>query len=124
MFHQSIASRCDASKSGIAKLLRKEMTTQERKIWFHVRGGKMGQRIHRQRVMFGYIVDFYCPKARLCIELDGSVHDRQLDRQRDNVLYSHGFTTVRYTNDMVDNLLQSVLKNIRFNVELHSARYA
>ncbi|MFT3891304.1 MAG: DUF559 domain-containing protein [Anaerolineales bacterium] len=60
-----------------AKELRREMTPTEKLLWEQVRAKKLGVRIRRQQVIQGFIVDFYCHKAALVIELDGDIHDLQ-----------------------------------------------
>ena len=59
--------------TGIAKNLRKEMTKEERHLWYDILKS-YHVRFLRQKVIDNYIVDFYCHKARLIIELDGSQH--------------------------------------------------
>jgi very-short-patch-repair endonuclease len=60
---------------------------------------------YRQSVQYGYILDFYCPRLRLGIEVDGNVHDaneqREYDYYRDNTLARHGIEVHRYSNDEV-----------------------
>ena len=60
---------------------------------------------YRQSVQYGYILDFYCPRLRLGIEVDGNVHDeneqREYDYYRDNTLARHGIEVCRYSNDEV-----------------------
>ena len=58
---------------------------------------------YRQSVQFGYTLDFYCPKLRLGIEVDGYVHDEQkkYDYGRDNNLARHGIQIFRFSNDDV-----------------------
>jgi very-short-patch-repair endonuclease len=58
---------------------------------------------YRQSVQFGYTLDFYCPKLRLGIEVDGYVHDEQkeYDYRRDNNLARHGIQIFRFSNDDV-----------------------
>ena len=60
---------------------------------------------YRQSVQYGYILDFYCPRLRLGIEVDGYVHDeneqKEYDYYRDNSLARHGIEVHRYSNDEV-----------------------
>ncbi|MCJ7559120.1 endonuclease domain-containing protein [Candidatus Bathyarchaeota archaeon] len=58
---------------------------------------------YRQSVQYGYILDFYCPRLRLGIEVDGYVHDdrKEYDWDRDNALARHGIEVHRYGNDEV-----------------------
>ena len=60
---------------------------------------------YRQFVAYGYILDFYCPTLRLCLEIDGSIHDdqRRYDRQRDSNLARWGIKVLRTRNEVVLN---------------------
>lgn len=60
--------------------------------------------------MGSFILDFYCSKLLLCVEIDGSSHnDRELyDKQRDQRLNDHGIEVIRFTNDSVLNQLSNV----------------
>lgn len=63
--------------------------------------------------MWGYIADFYCPKLRLCLEVDGSSHDGRDDSGRDAALLKHGIRTARFSNEAVLTRLSTVLDEIR-----------
>jgi very-short-patch-repair endonuclease len=60
-----------------AKELRREMTPAEKILWEELRGSKLGVHFRRQQVIEGFIVDFYCHKTGLVVEVDGDVHDLQ-----------------------------------------------
>jgi very-short-patch-repair endonuclease len=66
------------------------MTEAERKLWALLRGNQLGVRFRRQVPFGSYVVDFYCPAAKLVVELDGSQHytdnGRQEDEERDTYL--------------------------------------
>lgn len=65
--------------------LRKLQTPAERKLWAYLRNRRLnGFRFVRQYSVGWYILDFYCPKARLCVELDGSHHKRVDVSEYDN----------------------------------------
>jgi len=87
--------------TGIAKILRKNMTKEEKHFWYDFLK-KLPVTIHRQKVIGDYIVDFYCADAKLVIELDGSQHyelqGKRSDAMRDSYLKSLGLTVVRYSN--------------------------
>jgi very-short-patch-repair endonuclease len=53
------------------------MTPAERILWQELRGNKLGAHFRRQQIIAGFIVDFYCHKVALVIEVDGDVHDLQ-----------------------------------------------
>lgn len=68
----------------LAKTLRKNMTYWERKLWYNfLRNYPI--RFQRQKSIGNYIVDFYCAKARLVIELDGGGHYSELQMQKDKI---------------------------------------
>jgi very-short-patch-repair endonuclease len=79
-------------------------------------------RFRRQYALDRLILDFYCPAHRLCIEVDGSVHDVQQDRDaaRDEALASLGIRTLRFSNTAVFADLPAVLR--RIEQELKPAR--
>ena len=60
-----------------AKELRREMTPAEKLLWQEIRANKLGVRFRRQQIIQGFIVDFYCHRAWLVVEVDGDVHDLQ-----------------------------------------------
>ena len=100
---------------------RRNMTRQEKHIWYdYLR--KLPFTINRQMIIGSYIVDFYCAKANLVIELDGSQHyeDKGIkyDAERTKFLEQNGLTVVRIPNneinrnfDGVCEYLDSVLKS-------------
>lgn len=57
-----------------AKELRREMIPAEKLLWQEVRAKKLGVRFRRQQIIQGFIVDFYCHKAALVVEVDGDIH--------------------------------------------------
>jgi very-short-patch-repair endonuclease len=97
-----------------ARELRQEMTPVEKILWNELRGNKLGVHFRRQQVIAGFIVDFYCHKAGLVIELDGSVHDEQKeeDARRDKVLSEMELRIVRFKNQEVLKNLSAVLGKI------------
>ena len=94
-----------------AKQLRKEMTREERHLWYDfLRDYPI--RFSRQKVLGRYIADFYCAKAQLVIELDGSQHyedsDIQKDEERTAFLEAYGLKVIRIANCDVNRNFQSV----------------
>ena len=100
-----------------ARELRREMTPAEKILWQELRGNKLGVHFRRQQVIAGFIVDFYCHKADLVIELDGSVHERdeqkESDAERDKALGEMGLRVFRFKNEEVIRNLRGVLEKIR-----------
>ena len=100
-----------------AKKLRKNMTPQEKHLWYDFLSKYPKTfRFQRQKTINNYIVDFYCHKAKLVIELDGSQHftDEGIiyDKERTKILQTYGLTIVRFTNYEIDKKFDSVCKYI------------
>jgi very-short-patch-repair endonuclease len=76
-------------KRQLARELRRRSTPEERILWQHLRRNQItGWHFRRQHVLSGFIMDFYCPAARLAVELDGVHHveQREADEQRNAIL--------------------------------------
>lgn len=58
-----------------AKELRHDMTPAEKTLWQELRGNKLGVHFRKQQILAGFIIDFYCHKAGLVIELDGVFYE-------------------------------------------------
>ena len=89
----------------LAKQLRKEMTKQERHLWYDFLR-TYPVRFSKQKVLGKYIVDFYCAEARLVIELDGLQHfedgSMEKDAERTAFLEGYGLTVIRIPNNEVN----------------------
>ena len=90
----------------LAKQLRKNQSKEERHLWYDfLRDYPI--RFTRQKVLYRYIADFYCAKAKLVIELDGSQRFEQIvvqnDEFRTEYLENHGLKVLRITNDKINN---------------------
>lgn len=100
-----------------AREFRRDMTPAEAILWQELRGNKLGVHFRRQQVIAGFIVDFYCHKAGLVIELDGSVHagdeQKENDTERDKVLSEMGLRIVRFMNEDVIKNPPKILGRIR-----------
>ena len=101
-----------------AKELRRDMTPAEKILWQELRGNKLGVHFRRQQVIAGFIVDFYCHKAGLVIEVDGDIHDLQQeeDARREKVLREMGLRIVRFRNEEVERNLFAVVGKIRKSI--------
>ena len=84
-------------------------------MWHEVRAKKLGVRFRRQQVIQGFIVDFYCHKAALVVEVDGDIHDLQKeeDERREKVLSEIGLRIVRFGNEEVVRKLSAVVGKIK-----------
>ena len=101
-----------------AKELRKNMTKEERHLWYDFLK-TLPITVNRQKVIGTYIVDFYIATAKLVIELDGSGHlnndQREYDIIRDEYLKKRGYKIIRIFNNELNNI-ESVLEFIKLNI--------
>ncbi len=103
-----------------SKKLRKEMTRQERHLWYDfLRNYPM--RFQRQKAIGNYIVDFYCHQAKLVVETDGSQHYedaiKTYDQDRTRFLEQQGLRVLRFANVDVDNRFEAVCMAIMKELE-------
>lgn len=106
----------------IVRNIRKEPTFSEKKLWMHLRNKQLdGIKFRRQHPVGGFIVDFYCPSARLAIELDGGVHvdseQASYDLLRQKELAEQGVKVIRFWNSEVDGKIDAVLQTILAEVQ-------
>ena len=105
----------NAKLTANAKVLRKSMTEEERKLWYKFLR-KLPFHISRQKCLGNYIVDFYCASAKLIIEIDGSQHFEdegvEADKIRDKYFSELGMRVIRYTNLDVNKNFENVCKDI------------
>ncbi len=89
----------------LAKNLRKNATPQEKHLWYDFLSN-YEIRFQRQKAIDNFIADFYCHKARLIIEIDGSQHfteqGTRQDEFRTEILEGYGLKVIRFTNQQVD----------------------
>src|SRR5881398_1657478 len=100
-----------------ARQLRKGATQHERILWRQLRNRQLqGWKFRRQHPVDRYIIDFYCPEARLAIELDGAGHNfasrESLDQERTSFLASKNILVLRFWNHQINWELDSVLETI------------
>jgi very-short-patch-repair endonuclease len=101
----------------IRKKLRKNLTPAEATLWRHLQRSQLdGRKFRRQHSVGNYVLDFYCPEEKLCVELDGAGHFTNAGVEYDNArtayLNSVGITVVRFENKLVFKSLESVLAEI------------
>ena len=98
-----------------SQVLRRNMTEQERKLWYCFLN-KCKFKFKRQVTVGNYIVDFYCKRAKLVIELDGGQHYQndaiEYDARRDEFIGSCGFTVLRYSNSDINTNFEAVCIDI------------
>lgn len=107
----------DKNLKGLSRVLRKGMTDAERLIWRKIRGRQIkGLQFYRQKPIGEYIVDFYCPKIKLVLEVDGGQHyqDRNIfrDKDRSDYLNKIGFKVLRFTNIEVFKNIEGVINKV------------
>ncbi len=98
-----------------SKHLRKNMTSEERKLWYKFLK-HLPVTVNRQKVFDFYIVDFYCAKYKLVIEIDGSQHFEEngikKDQKRDEYFKRLGITVIRYSNYDINYCFDDVCQDI------------
>jgi very-short-patch-repair endonuclease len=99
-------ARMTEEQRRLVRRLRREETPSERLLWFHLRDRRLGGwKFRRQRPLGKYVADFSCDALRLVVEVDGPVHDEEVQREhdaiRDEALAEHGYTVLRIAADDV-----------------------
>lgn len=102
--------------------LRKQMTEAEVSLWGQIKNGQiLGYKFRRQYSVNIFILDFYCPKLRLAIEIDGGQHAKKeietYDQGRTNYLNDHNITVLRYWNNEVLKNIEGVYMDIEDNIK-------
>lgn len=97
------------------------MTDAETLLWSKLRRKQLkGLQIYRQRIIDNYIVDFYCPRANLIIEIDGGQHysDEGInkDKVRDDYLRGQGFKVLRFSDKEIFQNFNGVIERIYENL--------
>ena len=99
----------------LAKILRRNATKQEKHLWYDFLSN-YPIRFQRQKAIADFIVDFYCHKAKLVIEIDGSQHGTEegieQDEYRTAILEEHGLRILRFTNQQIDKKFRVVCERI------------
>jgi very-short-patch-repair endonuclease len=98
--------------------LRKRLTPAEAALWNQLKQSKLaGYKFRRQHSIGPYIVDFYCPAAKLAVEIDGEIHKapeaQEYDRVRDAYLLGLGVRILRFENQLVFDGMAGVLREIQ-----------
>lgn len=112
---RTFRNRVKPSAFSYAKRMRYSPTGAECLLWERLRLRRLnGFKFRRQAVFFGYIVDFYCPQARLVVEVDGSSHDGReaYDAKRSEKIGTAGVEIIRFTNEQVTSNIEYVLNEI------------
>ncbi len=100
-----------------ARELRKNMTSAEKKLWSVLRAKQLdGLYFRRQHAVGSYIVDFFCAKENLVIEVDGGSHLEQVEYDKERTRWleeEKGYRVIRFTNDDVFKSINEVAERIR-----------
>ncbi|NJD23716.1 MAG: endonuclease domain-containing protein [Melioribacter sp.] len=104
------------------KQLRNNATQAEKMLWYELRNSQLDKRkFRRQHSVGNYILDFYCPEARLAIELDGGQHEnnkqKEYDQKRTEFLNGLKITVIRFKNTDVifgrDSVVKKILERLK-----------
>ena len=100
-----------------ARYLRKSETKEEIILWKELRNNKLGIKFRRQHPIDVFVIDFYAPKIKLAIELDGSQHTnkntKEYDEMRTEFLKSKDITVLRFWNNELKKDLNNVINKIQ-----------
>jgi very-short-patch-repair endonuclease len=98
-----------------SKDLRRAMSQPERTLWAMLRRNQLGLHFRRQHPLGPYILDFYCAAAKLCVEVDGPVHEGRTSRDeyRTRRLAEDGVRVIRFTMDDVERRPAWVIAEIK-----------
>jgi very-short-patch-repair endonuclease len=98
-----------------ARQMRKEPTNAEALLWTRLGNRQVdGLKFRRLHIIQYFIVDFYCPKSKLVIEIDGPVHEVQeeYDQEREKILQELGYQVVRFKNSEVESNIDLLVASI------------
>jgi very-short-patch-repair endonuclease len=100
-----------------ARALKQTLTPAEEILWKALRGRKLkGFKFRRQHPIASYVLDFYCHEKKLCVEVDGGIHQlkeyKENDKERTEVMESLEIKVIRFTNHQVISDLKRVLLEI------------
>ena len=99
----------------LARQLRKDMTKEESFLWYEFLR-KYPVKFTRQKILGKYIADFYCPRVKLVIEIDGKTHlpqqAQEYDKERTEFLEKYGITVIRFFNGEITVNFDTVCSEI------------
>ena len=105
--------------SGVRKHCEKNATPQENHLWYDFLSG-YGVRFQRQKAIDNFIADFYCHRAKLIIEIDGSQHftdsGKEKDSFRTEILEGYDLKIIRFSNNQINENFRGVCEYIDFVV--------
>jgi len=123
--YRNLRSKAKPWKKRKAAKMSRNKTWPEKILWAKLKDKQLGVNIYGQKVILGYIADFWCPKAGLVIEVDGSQHlkpkQKAWDKRRDAVLRKKGIVTIRFTAQEVQNNRAAVVAMIKDKIRRRRA---
>ncbi|MCX6793363.1 MAG: endonuclease domain-containing protein [Candidatus Falkowbacteria bacterium] len=104
-----------------ARELRKLQTPSENILWRALRNRRLlNLKFHRQYIILGFILDFYCPALRLGIEVDGGIHNlkenKVYDTEREKIIKQYKINIIRFANENIKNNLTEVIDQIETQI--------
>ncbi|MCR4810318.1 MAG: DUF559 domain-containing protein [Prevotella sp.] len=105
------------SQKDLRQALRNNLTPAEATLWKALKAAQInGLKFRRQHGIGPYVMDFYCPSIKLCIELDGEVHNMHgaylHDSERTRFLNENGVTVMRFENEIVFKNINAIIESI------------
>jgi very-short-patch-repair endonuclease len=113
--HLITGQKLEPAKAEYVRQLRREMTPEEKLLWEQVRANRLrGLHFRRQQLVHGFIADFYCHAAGVVVEVDGDIHDEQVeyDAARDLAFTTIGLLVLRFRNEEVTTGMPHVLERL------------
>jgi len=108
-----------------AREMRHPQTPAEASLWRALRNRQTGFKFIRQHPIYRFIIDFYCAKAKLLIEVDGESHlepdQQEYDKARTECLEELGYKVIRFTNNDVRYNIHAVANEILQTIEIRIA---
>ncbi|MGA9364243.1 MAG: endonuclease domain-containing protein [Bacteroidota bacterium] len=111
-----------SSETDKRRMLRRSMSKAEVLLWTHLsRKQMLGYKFRRQHGVDQFVIDFYCPKLRLAVEIDGPSHAEQeaveYDKMRQSYIEALGIRFLRFQNDEIYEDMQSVLESVASKIK-------
>ena len=104
----------------LARKFRKQSTKSEKIMWNYLQKRRfLNLKFRRQYICLNYIIDFYCYKLRLAIEIDGGIHNKQKtrDQLRQKLIERKGIRFIRIKSEEVENNIEDVLIQLKKKVK-------
>ena len=116
-YHQNLHKGATKNIFKNARQLRERMTLAENKLWEELRNKKLGFKFRNQHPFGNYVLDFYCHKAKLSIELDGGYHETEerkfWDKMRTQAIKEKGLVEIRFKNEEIFYDINKVMEKIK-----------